>query len=256
MFSGFREFIMRGNVVDLAVAVVIGTAFGAVITSFVTDILTPLLGVFGLPNFAELSFSVGKATVNYGLFLNALLAFLLIVAGSDFAKATGLSGVVRALWTLLRWPLSIGFAVVAFAVLASLASGSVWPSAEPVAEPLPTWPLLTPAHFVSIVARSLVEHALNADELKTRFLSKKITALVTAKEPAGLTGPGVVAVVTFSEPTDTLGRPRANSTDVVIEQGDPAHVLAAVGVYATVQLLAALGKRDWPQAGFLAVRSP
>jgi uncharacterized BrkB/YihY/UPF0761 family membrane protein len=46
-----------------------------------------------------------------------VLAFLLIVAGSDFAKATGLSGVVRALWTLLRWPLSIGFAVVAFAVL-------------------------------------------------------------------------------------------------------------------------------------------
>ena len=71
-----------------------------------------------------------------------------------------------------------------------------------MAEPLPTWPLLTPAHFVSIVARSLVEHVLNADALKTRFLSKKITAWVTAKEPAGLTGPGVVAVVTFSEPTD------------------------------------------------------
>ncbi len=84
MFSGFREFIMRGNVVDLAVAVVIGTAFGAVITSFVTDILTPLLGVFGLPNFAELSFSVGEATVNYGLFLNALLAFLLIAAAIYF----------------------------------------------------------------------------------------------------------------------------------------------------------------------------
>jgi large conductance mechanosensitive channel len=84
MFSGFREFIMRGNVVDLAVAVVIGTAFGAVITSFVTDILTPLLGVFGLPNFAELSFSVGRATVNYGLFLNALLAFLLIAAAIYF----------------------------------------------------------------------------------------------------------------------------------------------------------------------------
>ncbi|HET8777186.1 MAG TPA: large conductance mechanosensitive channel protein MscL [Candidatus Limnocylindria bacterium] len=84
MFSGFREFIMRGNVVDLAVAVVIGTAFGAVITSFVTDILTPLLGVFGLPNFEELSFTVGNATVNYGLFLNALLAFLLIAAAIYF----------------------------------------------------------------------------------------------------------------------------------------------------------------------------
>jgi large conductance mechanosensitive channel len=84
MFSGFREFIMRGNVVDLAVAVVIGAAFGAVITSFVTDVLTPLLGVIGLPNFSELSFSVGKATVNYGLFLNALLAFLLIAAAIYF----------------------------------------------------------------------------------------------------------------------------------------------------------------------------
>jgi large conductance mechanosensitive channel len=84
MFSGFREFIMRGNVVDLAVAVVIGAAFGAVITSFVTDVLTPLLGVFGLPNFRELSFTVGKATVNYGLFLNALLAFLLIAAAIYF----------------------------------------------------------------------------------------------------------------------------------------------------------------------------
>jgi large conductance mechanosensitive channel len=84
MFSGFREFIMRGNVVDLDVAVLIGAAFGAVITSFVTDVLTPLLGVFGLPNFSELSFTVGKATVNYGLFLNALLAFLLIAAAIYF----------------------------------------------------------------------------------------------------------------------------------------------------------------------------
>lgn len=84
MFSGFREFIMRGNVVDLAVAVVIGAAFGAVITSFVTDILTPLLGVFGLPNFEELAFTVGEAVVRYGLFLNALLAFLLIAAAIYF----------------------------------------------------------------------------------------------------------------------------------------------------------------------------
>lgn len=84
MFSGFRDFIMRGNVVELAVAVVIGGAFGAVVTSFVTDVLTPLLGVFGVPNFDELSFTVGKATVNYGLFLNALLAFLLIAAAIYF----------------------------------------------------------------------------------------------------------------------------------------------------------------------------
>ena len=78
MFSGFREFIMRGNVVDLAVAVVIGAAFGAVITSFVGDILTPLLGIFGTRNFEELTFQVGDAVVRYGAFLNALIAFLLI----------------------------------------------------------------------------------------------------------------------------------------------------------------------------------
>ncbi len=78
--QGFRDFIMRGNVIDLAVAVVIGTAFGAVVASFVADVLTPLLGVFGLPNFADLSFQVGQATVSYGLFLNALLTFILIAA--------------------------------------------------------------------------------------------------------------------------------------------------------------------------------
>ena len=84
MFSGFREFIMRGNVVDLAVAVVIGAAFGAVITSFVGDVLTPLLGVFGLPNFEDLTFSVGEAIVRYGAFLNALISFLLIAAAIYF----------------------------------------------------------------------------------------------------------------------------------------------------------------------------
>ncbi|MCA1587394.1 MAG: large conductance mechanosensitive channel protein MscL [Chloroflexi bacterium] len=80
MFSGFRDFIMRGNVVELAVAVVIGAAFGALITSFVTDVLTPLLGLLGLPNFEELSVTVGEAQVRYGVFLNALIAFLLIAA--------------------------------------------------------------------------------------------------------------------------------------------------------------------------------
>ena len=78
MFSGFRDFILRGNVVELAVAVVIGVAFGAVITSFVTDVLTPLLGLVGLPNLETLSARIGDAEVRYGLFLNALIAFLLI----------------------------------------------------------------------------------------------------------------------------------------------------------------------------------
>jgi large conductance mechanosensitive channel len=78
MISGFREFIMRGNVIDLAVAVVIGAAFGAVIASFVADVLTPLLGLVGIPDFATASVTVGEAEVRYGLFLNALIAFILV----------------------------------------------------------------------------------------------------------------------------------------------------------------------------------
>jgi large conductance mechanosensitive channel len=84
MISGFREFILRGNVVELAVAVVIGAAFGVLITSFVTDVLTPLLGLVGVPNFEELTATVGSAEVRYGRFLNALVAFLLIAAAIYF----------------------------------------------------------------------------------------------------------------------------------------------------------------------------
>jgi large conductance mechanosensitive channel len=74
----FRDFLLRGNVIDLAVAVVIGAAFGAVVTSFVTGILTPLLGLLGIPDFSTLSFQAGSATVTYGFFLNALITFFLI----------------------------------------------------------------------------------------------------------------------------------------------------------------------------------
>lgn len=80
MFRGFRDFILRGDVIDLAVAVVIGAAFGAVIASFVADILTPLLGVLGVPDFSSLSVTVGAAEVRYGLFLNALITFILVAA--------------------------------------------------------------------------------------------------------------------------------------------------------------------------------
>lgn len=78
MLSGFREFILRGNVIDLAVAVVIAAAFGAVIASFVGDILTPLLGLVGVPDFSTASVTVGRAEVRYGAFLNAVLTFLLV----------------------------------------------------------------------------------------------------------------------------------------------------------------------------------
>lgn len=78
MISGFREFILRGNVIDLAVAVVIGAAFGAVVTSFVADVLTPLLGLVGVPDFRDAAVTVGSAEIRYGLFINALISFLLV----------------------------------------------------------------------------------------------------------------------------------------------------------------------------------
>jgi len=80
MFSGFRDFVMRGNVIDLAVALVIGLAFAAVLNSFVADILTPLLGLIGVPDFSTLTVTVGSAEIRYGAFLNALIAFLLMAA--------------------------------------------------------------------------------------------------------------------------------------------------------------------------------
>jgi len=82
--SGFKEFILRGNVVELAVALVIGLAFAALLNSFVADVLTPLLGLVGVPDFASLSFTVGSAEVRYGLFLNALIAFLLVALAIYF----------------------------------------------------------------------------------------------------------------------------------------------------------------------------
>jgi large conductance mechanosensitive channel len=73
----FRDFINRGNVVDLAVAVVIGAAFGAVIASFVADILTPIIGaIFGQSDFSDLVIDIGDAHIFYGKFLNAVLTFL------------------------------------------------------------------------------------------------------------------------------------------------------------------------------------
>jgi large conductance mechanosensitive channel len=84
MASEFREFILRGSVVELAVAVVLGVAFGAVITSFVADVLTPLLGLLGVPDFSAATVQVGSAQVRYGLFLNALIAFLMVALAIFF----------------------------------------------------------------------------------------------------------------------------------------------------------------------------
>lgn len=85
MFKGFKQFMLRGNVIDLAVAVVIGAAFGAVVTAFVTNILNPLIAaIIGKPDFSAFSISVNGGVIAYGLFLNALISFLLIGAGVYF----------------------------------------------------------------------------------------------------------------------------------------------------------------------------
>ncbi|HEY6352391.1 MAG TPA: large conductance mechanosensitive channel protein MscL [Candidatus Angelobacter sp.] len=85
MFKGFRQFIMRGNVMDLAVAVVIGAAFGAVVTSFVTSILTPLIAaIVGKPDFSALTLTIHGSVIGYGIFLNALISFLLVAAAVYF----------------------------------------------------------------------------------------------------------------------------------------------------------------------------
>ncbi|HEY6115630.1 MAG TPA: large conductance mechanosensitive channel protein MscL [Candidatus Dormibacteraeota bacterium] len=78
---GFRAFLLRGNVVDLAVGVVIGVAFGTVIAAFVKDLVTPLIAAFGgQPDFSALYFTINKSKFLYGDFVNAILAFLIVAA--------------------------------------------------------------------------------------------------------------------------------------------------------------------------------
>lgn len=79
--QGFRKFILRGNVIDLAVAVVIGAAFTAVIQALVKDIITPVIGAFGgVPDFSALAFSVNNSRFLIGDFINALVSFIIIAA--------------------------------------------------------------------------------------------------------------------------------------------------------------------------------
>lgn len=85
MLKGFKEFIMRGNVVDLAVAVVIGVAFGAVVTALVKDLITPIVAaIVGRPDFSNLTFTINKSRFFYGDFINAALQFVLIAAAIYF----------------------------------------------------------------------------------------------------------------------------------------------------------------------------
>lgn len=81
MLNEFKQFLLRGNVIDLAVAVVIGAAFGAVVTALVEDLITPLIAAFGgQPDFSALVFTLNGSEFKYGHFLNAVIAFITIAA--------------------------------------------------------------------------------------------------------------------------------------------------------------------------------
>ena len=98
MVREFRDFVLRGNVVDLAVAVVIGAAFGAVVASLVENLITPLIGAIGgQPDFSRLSFEINGSRFGYGEFLNALISFLLIAAVVFFLVVKPLNGLMARL---------------------------------------------------------------------------------------------------------------------------------------------------------------
>ena len=79
MFKGFRDFILRGNVIDLAIAVIIGTAFNAIVASLVADVINPVIaGTVGKPDFSYLVVHVGSGVIKIGNFLNAVIFFLII----------------------------------------------------------------------------------------------------------------------------------------------------------------------------------
>jgi large conductance mechanosensitive channel len=85
MLKGFKQFVFRGNVLDLAVAVIIGGAFGAVVTALVKDLVTPLIAaIFGKPDFSAIAFTINGSTFLIGDFINAVVAFLLIAASVYF----------------------------------------------------------------------------------------------------------------------------------------------------------------------------
>ena len=89
--SGFQKFILRGNVVDLAIGVVIGAAFNSVVQGAVADLITPLIGLFGVHNFPGLSYSVNGNTFKFGDFINVALSFLITAAVVYFFSRRGLA---------------------------------------------------------------------------------------------------------------------------------------------------------------------
>src|SRR5271154_4993526 len=95
MLSGFKQFILRGNVVDLAVGVVIGAAFGSVVTAFTKDLLTPLIAALvGKPDFSSISFTVNGSAFPLGDFINAVVSFLLIAGAVYFFVVTPINALI------------------------------------------------------------------------------------------------------------------------------------------------------------------
>jgi large conductance mechanosensitive channel protein len=89
LLRDFKRFLFRGNVIDLAVAVVVGTAFTAVVKALVTDILTPIIAaIFGAHNFAQLKFTIHHSTFAYGDFINNVITFLTVAAAMFFLVVT------------------------------------------------------------------------------------------------------------------------------------------------------------------------
>jgi len=84
MIRDFKAFVLRGNVVDLAIAVVIGAAFGAVVSALVKDIVTPLISIPGKADFANLTFTINGSVFRYGDFINVMIAFVSIAAAVFF----------------------------------------------------------------------------------------------------------------------------------------------------------------------------
>jgi large conductance mechanosensitive channel len=96
--KGFRDFILRGNLVDLAVAVVVGAAFGTVVQALVKDLITPLIAAIGgKPDFSDLSFTINKSHFLYGEFINALVAFMIVAVVVYFFIVTPFASLLERL---------------------------------------------------------------------------------------------------------------------------------------------------------------
>src|SRR5688572_10768521 len=96
MLSGFRQFLLRGNVVDLAVAVVIGGAFGAVVAALVKDLLTPLIAaIVGTPDFSALTLTINNSRFLIGDFVNVVLSFVLVAATVYFVVVVPMQAIAE-----------------------------------------------------------------------------------------------------------------------------------------------------------------